>query len=105
MLDLGQIRARNCQGMSRRALLQAGTCSALGLALPHWFAARAHAFDNPAPVKSAPVKSVLLLWLWGGPSHHEMWDPKPHAPSKIRGCYGPIATASSGLQISELLPM
>jgi hypothetical protein len=99
MLDLGRIRVRNCQEISRRALLQVGTCSALGLALPQWLAGRAQADARPAK-----VKSVLLLWLWGGPSHHEMWDPKPNAPSKIRGSYRPIATSSPGLSIGELLP-
>ena len=99
MLDLGRITAGNCQGISRRALLQVGTCSALGLALPQWLAGPARAQDKPSK-----VKSVLLLWLWGGPSHHEMWDPKPNAPSKIRGSYRPIATASPGMSIGELLP-
>jgi hypothetical protein len=99
MLNLGQLRARDCQGVSRRAMLQMGACSALGLSLPNWFAAKAGGAQQ-----SAPVKSVLLLWLWGGPSHHEMWDPKPHAPSKIRGSYRPIATASPGVSIGELLP-
>ncbi len=99
MIELGQRAARDCQGMSRRAMLQVGACSALGLSLPHLLARNAAAESGPA------VKSVLLLWMWGGPSAYEMWDPKPNAPSKIRGCYGPIATASSGMQISELLPM
>ena len=82
MLNLGRLRARDCQGVSRRSMLQMGACSALGLALPHWFAAEARSAQ-----KTPPVKSVLLLWLWGGPSHHEMWDPKPNAQSKIRGSY------------------
>ena len=98
MLDLGRIRARNCQGISRRALLQVGSCSALGLALPQWLA------GSWAENKPSQVKSVLLLWLWGGPSHHELWDPKPNAPSKIRGSYRPIATSSPGMSIGELLP-
>src|SRR5262245_54956972 len=99
MLNLGRIRALDCERVSRRAMLQVGACSALGLALPQWFAGKAHA----APTATR-VKSVLLLWLWGGPSHHEMWDPKPNAPSKIRGSYRPIPTASQGMSIGELLP-
>ena len=99
MIELGRRPARDCQGLSRRALLQMGACSALGLSLPQLLA------RSVAAESSSAVKSVLLLWMWGGPSHFEMWDPKPNAPSKIRGCYGPIATASSGMQISELLPM
>src|SRR5262249_50095509 len=99
MLNLGRIKTHDCQAVSRRALLQAGACSALGLGLPHWLAEA-----SAAPQRRAPVKSVLLLWLWGGPSHHEMWDPKPHAPASIRGSYRPIATASSGMNLGELLP-
>lgn len=101
MLNLGRIRSRNCQRLERRTMLQAGFCSALGVGLPQWFASQASA----ATATPAQAKSVLLLWLWGGPSHHEMWDPKPDAPLTIRGPYRPIATESSGMQISELLPM
>src|SRR5262245_15681276 len=99
MLDLGRITTRDCQSVSRRAMLQVGACSALGLGLPQWFSGNAQ-----AALKPARIKSVLLLWLWGGPSHHEMWDPKPNAPSKIRGSYRPIPTASQGMSIGELLP-
>lgn len=52
----------------------------------------------------AKVKSVMLLWLWGGPSHHETFDPKPEAPIQIRGTFSPIETATPGTQICELLP-
>mgnify|MGYP002623764577 CR=1 FL=1 len=102
MLNLGSTRTRDCQRSSRRALLQAGACSALGLTLPDWMRAAARA-GQPAP--DGPVKSVLLLWMWGGPSHHETWDPKPGAPLKIRGPYQPISTVVPGTQISELLPL
>ena len=90
MIGLGNLRTQNCQQIRRRELLQMGACSALGLSLPQWLAGTAQA-ESPSP-----VKSVMLLWMWGGPSHHEMWDPKPNAPAKIRGCYSPIATASPG---------
>lgn len=81
-------------------MLQVGACSAMGLGLPNLSTARAGAKEN-----AAKTKSVILLWMWGGPSHHEMWDPKPHAPLQIRGSYQPIATAVPGTRISELLPM
>ncbi len=100
MLGLGAVRSRDCQGVSRRSLLQVGGCSALGLGLPHWFG-----LDAAASERKGRVKSVLLLWLWGGPSHHETWDPKPKAPSNVRGSFGPIATAVPGTFISELLPL
>ena len=74
MLNLGRLTARDCQSLTRRSLLQLGACSAMGLSLSDWLAAG-------GPSAQAPIKSVLLLWLWGGPSHHEMWDPKPNATS------------------------
>jgi hypothetical protein len=51
-----------------------------------------------------PAKSVILLNLFGGPPHMDMFDPKPEAPANIRGEFQPIATALPGLQICELLP-
>lgn len=99
MLNLGQLQTRVCQGVSRREMLQVGACSALGLGLPHWLARPA-----AAELREPAARSVLLLWLWGGPSHHETWDPKPDATAKIRGCFRPIATATPGTQICELLP-
>lgn len=100
MLNIGRMSARDCQGLTRRELIQVGACSALGLGLPHLGTADALA-ESIAP----GAKSVLLLWLWGGPSHHETWDPKPKAPLKIRGSYRPISTVIPGTQICELLPM
>lgn len=100
MLNLGRVNSQDCSGLSRRAMLQMGACSALGLGLPHWLAKAAAASEA-----GARAKSVLLLWLWGGPSHHETWDPKPNAPVDVRGSYSPIATATPGTQISELLPL
>jgi hypothetical protein len=100
MLNLGKITSYDCQRMTRRAMMQVGSCSALGIGLPQLLAQQASA-SSIAP----KATSVLLLWLWGGPSHHETWDPKPRAPLKIRGSYNPISTATTGVQISELLPM
>jgi len=101
MLNLGWLPTRNCQSAQRRSLLQVGACSALGLGMTGWMNRTGVQAMETGP---APVKSVLLLWLWGGPSHHETWDPKPEAPVAIRGCYSPISTATAGTQICELLP-
>jgi hypothetical protein len=67
----------------------------------------AHALGLPATAArpEAPKKSVILFWLSGGPSHLDMWDPKPDAPQEIRGPYGVIRTAVSGVQFSEHLPL
>src|SRR5262249_11985439 len=50
------------------------------------------------------AKSVLLLWLWGGPAHLDTWDPKPNAPLDFRGPFSPIATKVPGLRVGELFP-
>ena len=50
------------------------------------------------------AKSVILLWLWGGPSQLDTFDPKPNAPLEYRGPFSPIATKTVGLRITELFP-
>lgn len=81
--------------MHRRTFLRAGTLALGGLSLPNLLAAR------PA---SAPDTSVILFWMWGGPSHFETFDPKPDAPEGIRGPFRPIPTSVSGFQVCELFP-
>lgn len=91
MLEIGQSTQRSCAGVTRRALVQAGFASALGL--------------TPAQQASgAAERSVIVLWLWGGPPHLDTFDPKPDAPSEYRGPYRAIETSVSGVQITELLP-
>lgn len=85
---------------SRRWFLQAGAAGLGGFSLagfPKSLAA--------AQSATAEKKSVILFWLSGGPSHIDMWDPKPFAPQEIRGPYAPIATQIPGVQFSEHLPL
>ena len=98
MLDVGSIRGRLCQGATRRAFLQAGSLAALGLSLPDLLRARSQAADKPVP------RSMILLWLWGGPSHLDTFDMKPLAPLEYRGPYRPVSTNVPGIEICELLP-
>lgn len=57
------------------------------------------------PVRSgAKAKSVILVWLWGGPAHTDLFDPKPSAPTQFRGPFDPIATKIPGVRFTELLP-
>lgn len=98
MLLIGEQRGRVCSGLSRRALVQAGMLGALGLGLPQHAALAAAAGTAPRR------RSVILLWLWGGPSHLDMWDPKPDAASDFRGPYRAINTNVPGMQLTELLP-
>jgi hypothetical protein len=51
-----------------------------------------------------PARAVIMLWLWGGPSHLDTFDMKPGAPLEFRGPFEPIATAVPGIHVCELLP-
>jgi hypothetical protein len=93
-----------CDGVTRRELLRAGSLAAL---LP--WAARssvAKATETPAPPKhNAPAKAVILLDLFGGPSHIDTFDPKPDAPEGIRGEFRTIPTVLPGIRVCEHLPL
>src|SRR5690348_14769087 len=85
---------------SRRQMLRAGAAGGLSLATPGLVTARV---DANRPLGSGPAeKSLVLVWLCGGPSHLDTWDLKPDAPDGIRGPYKPAATSVPGLHISEL---
>lgn len=83
----------------RRAFLQVGSSSFLGLTLPRLLAGRAEAGGE-----SRPTKAAILVLLTGGPSHLDTLDMKPEAPAEIRGEFSPIATALPGVQVCEHLP-
>ncbi|MFO1093383.1 MAG: DUF1501 domain-containing protein [Planctomycetaceae bacterium] len=85
--------------MTRRELLRIGAVAPVGLSLADVL--RLEARGQSA---GAPAKSIILLWLWGGPSHIDTLDLKPHAPVEYRGPYEPIETAVPGVRICELLP-
>jgi hypothetical protein len=87
---------------TRRDFLRVGTLAPLGLSLAHLLGQQAACAGDAAPKRRA--KSVLLVFLGGGISHHDSFDMKPAAPEEIRGKYKPIATNVAGLEICELLP-
>ncbi|MEX0744397.1 MAG: DUF1501 domain-containing protein [Phycisphaeraceae bacterium] len=90
---------RTCDGLSRRELLRVGGAGMLGLSLPKVWAAQA------APTTLPPrAKSVLFVFLYGGPSQLETFDMKPEAASTIRGPFRPIASRTPELRICEHLP-
>src|SRR5690348_7281875 len=94
MLRILGHRTRACDGLTRRALLQAGALSLLtGIAGAASTSSR-----------SARVRSVILIDLFGGPSHIDMFDPKPDAVPEIRGEFGVIRSALPGVLVSEHLP-
>lgn len=102
MLHIGKAAWRHCQGLSRREMLCVGGLGLAGLTLADWFRAKEAA---ASPSGDAPSDvSCIFLWLDGGPSHLETFDPKPEAPDTIRGPWGARQTNVPGIQIGELLP-
>ncbi len=93
---------RPCSGPSRREILRIGSLAFLGLGLDDWFRLRAAAGGQAA--QSAKVKNCILIWLAGGPSHLDTFDPKPAAAADVRGEFKPIDTSVPGLKISEVFP-
>ena len=89
-------------GTSRRGFLQTGLQGIAGLSLPALLRHRALASAVGQPQRKT---SVILFWLSGGPSHLDMWDPKPDAPSEIRGPFGSIPTKLPGVHVCEHLPL
>ena len=93
MLLVGRQTACTCRSLSRRAFLQAGASTALGLSLADLLRIRAASGLNPGS-----ARSVILLWLWGGPSQLDTFDPKPNAPLEYRGPFGTIPTRTPGVR-------
>jgi hypothetical protein len=103
MLSLQGAATRLCDGFTRREALRIGGLGAIGLSLPRLLAARA---ASPAAGGNGfgRAKACIVLWMAGGPSQHETWDPKPEAPPEIRGPFGSAATSVPGLRVGELMP-
>ncbi len=92
---------QKCTGPLRRDALCVGGLSALGLGLLDW----THAEKlRAASTSNVTAKSCILIWLDGGPSHLETFDPKPEAPVEVRGPLESIATSIAGIRLSECLP-
>src|SRR5713226_7234891 len=92
-----------CDGLTRRETLRAGGLALLGGAfnLPSLMAMEQ---ARPAPAL-AKAKSVILVYLQGGPPTQDMFDLKPDAPEGIRSEFKPIATSAPGVEVCELLPL
>jgi hypothetical protein len=99
MLRLDADRAVSfCDGLTRRDFLHAGALPLLGLTLPGLFARQAQGQARERDV------NCIMLFLVGGPSHIDTWDPKPGAPAEVRGPFRPIQTNVPGMQVSEIFP-
>jgi hypothetical protein len=99
MLTIPGGRHRFCDGLSRRSFLQVGGLAMGGLALPELLRAESLAGIGKSH------KSVIMIFLSGGPPHQDMVDLKPEAPAEIRGEFEPIDTNVPGIQICEHLPL
>ena len=97
-----------CDRVSRREWLRLGGLGVCSMSLPALAAARASTAAQPAGDLASgfgKAKSCIVLMMLGGPPQHETWDPKPDAPTGIRGDLGVISTATPGLQVGELMPL
>ncbi|MFM7323228.1 MAG: DUF1501 domain-containing protein [Armatimonadota bacterium] len=94
----GRSQGAFCDGVSRREFLTIGALGLGGLSLPQLLAAEARAGVGKSH------KAVIMVYLPGGPSHHDMFDMKMDAPSDIRGEFKPIKTKVPGIEICEHLP-
>jgi len=99
ILDPADRESRFCDGLSRRNFLKIGALGAAGLTLPQLLEAEAR-----AGIRNS-TKSVILIYLVGGPPHQDLFDLKPEAPAEVAGPWKPIKTNVSGVEICELLPM
>ena len=97
MLEVGSFRSQSCDGISRRSFVK------VGATLPWTLPALLHPASASASTNSK-AKSVILLWLWGGPSHLDTFDPKPNAQSNVRSPFKTVSTSVPGFQLTELLP-
>lgn len=89
---------------TRRTWLQLGGLAPLGLSLPTLLAGSAQASPKATAGGFGSAKRCLLIFMWGGPAHQDLWDLKPNAPAGIRGEFRPISTKVPGFQICEHLP-
>ena len=97
MLSVFGRGTRLCDGITRREVLRVGGLAFGGLTLADVLRAR--------DAGASRAKSVIMVWLRGGASHIDSYDPKPDAPAEIRGEFGTIPTALPGVRFTEYLPL
>jgi len=102
----GRTSKDTCDGVTRRELMRVGGSAALGVSLANLFklqsiSAAEGATGGPGWNKA---KSVILVFLQGGPSHLDLWDPKSNVPDNVKSMFNPIDTKTPGVQFTELLP-
>jgi len=105
MLTISDTRmAHNCAGFSRRDFLRVGSLGLGGLTLSQLLGARAGAGVASGLKPYVKDKSIVLLFLHGGPPQHETWDPKPDAPGSVRSMFGTVGTSLPGVHFGSHFP-
>src|SRR4051812_15408403 len=101
----GHAAKDTCDGITRRDLLRVGGSAVLGVTLADVLRLQASASSTE---KVGPgfgkAKSVILVYLQGGPSHLDLWDPKAGVPDKVKSVFSAIDTKLPGIKYTELLP-
>jgi len=95
----GSANRKLCDGIKRRRFLQIGGLSTFGLSLPELLRA-----EQQGGSAALSKRSVILIWMHGGPSQLDTFDMKPLAPAEVRGPWKPIRSSLSGMDVCELLP-
>jgi hypothetical protein len=109
MLSIPGQSGANCDGFSRRELLRVGGAGLLGVSLANLLRMEA-AMGNVTPVAGpkgkgfGKAKNFIFVFLQGGPSHLDIWDPKPDAPDNVRGEFAPLKTNVPGINVTEVMP-
>ena len=102
----GRAGKDTCDGVTRRELLRVGGSSLLGLSLANLLRVESAAANESLAlgVGAGKAKSVILLYLQGGPSHLDLWDPKENVPDNVRSAFQSIETVIPGVRVTELMP-
>ena len=95
---------QNCEGVGRRDFIQTGLGALGGMGLTSMLGLRDAAAASAVPSLAKSDTRCIFIWLDGGPSHYETFDPKPDAPSEIRGEFGTVATTVPGVHFSDKFP-
>src|SRR6516162_11005088 len=101
----GRTGKDTCDGITRRELLRVGGSAAFGVSLANILGLqKAQAKETAGGPGFGKAKSVILVYLQGGPSHLDLWDPKENVPDNVRSVFKNIDTKLPGVQFTEILP-
>src|SRR5262245_52757302 len=99
-----------CDGITRRDLLRVGGSAVFGFTLADLLGWQAASRANTSTASEnggkgfGKAKSVILVYLQGGPSHLDLWDPKDNVPDNVRSVFKPIGTKLPGVNVTEIMP-